>query len=315
LVIGSIAGQNTKVMLRLAIQPTVSSPIGDFLTLQGIVPNDVWAPSADTTPDGRVELYFGDYEPDSILLYNRANLARLVASDPTTFTFDGLALLHGDSVNVMDGRGIENAVVFSSADGTGWRMLYAGGNQVSGWQLYGATSTDRRTWVKTGVVVGNGFPGVIRPVGEGMAVHQMQDGTWRMVMAGYEPAPSTVNAFEITQWTSQDQVTWQYVRTLFSSTTMPLPGRCAVYSPHIRQIGPSMWRMVFAAHSMCGTQPSAAIYSAVSSNFTQWQFEGQLLGAPGTLLFYAAPARDFIYFVRRDSGGQNHLAGARVIMP
>jgi hypothetical protein len=186
---------------------------------------------------------------------------------------------------------------------------------VSGWQLYGATSSDRRAWTKTGVAIGNGSPGTVRPVGEGMMVDRLPDGTWRMVMASYEPAPSTVNAWEITQWQSPDQVNWQYVTTLFSSTTMPLEGRCAVYAPTVRQIGPSMWRMVFAAHRMCGTPQHAAIYSAVSSDSVHWKFEGQLLGGSGTLLFYAALVRDYVYFIRQDNGDHNRLAAARVEMP
>src|SRR5437879_9487360 len=149
-----------------------------------------------------------------------------------------------------------------------------GGNQVSGWQLYSAASPDRRTWTKIGVAIANGYPAAMRPVGEGMMVDQLPDGSWRMVMGAYEPSPSTVNAWQITEWRSTDQLSWQFVRTLVSSTTMPIEGRCAVYAPSIRQIGPSMWRLVFAAHRMCGSPQYAAIYSAVSSDLVHWQFEG-----------------------------------------
>jgi len=274
---------------------------------------DPWAPSLRVLGDGRVELYLANYEYDAANDINRADLLRFTQLSPTQFTFDGVALRHGDSLQDGDGRGIENVVIMPDAGGNGWRMLYGGGNETSGWELYGATSTDGINWKKDGPVIENGYPDV-RPVGEGMVLDRLSDGTWRLLMGAYEPAPSSVNAWEITEWRSNDQHSWQFVRTIVSSTTMPPEARCAVYAPSLRQIGSSMWRMVFAGHSMCGTLQSEAIYSAISSDLVNWQFEGRLMGGDVNKLSYGAMANDFLYFIRQDNDGPPRLAVVHIDM-
>jgi hypothetical protein len=143
------------VPVRLAIRPTVDSPAGNFLQLVDAPPGRPWAPSTRIRPDGLVELYYANYRYDAAADLDRADLTRLVAVDSVRFAFDGIALPHGESLGDGDGRGIENVVVFPEAGGAGWRMLYAGGNEVSGWQVYGAVSADGRSWVKTGLAIGN----------------------------------------------------------------------------------------------------------------------------------------------------------------
>ncbi len=309
---------HTSVPVAIALQPQVT-PVEDVI-VEGDTTwmGDPWAPSADTAPVGGIELYFGNYVYDSTTESNRANLERLVSSDGLHFQHDTLMLPHGADIDQDDGRGIENAVVFPAAGGSGWQMLYAGGNEASGWSVYGATSVDRRSWVKNGQVIGNGYPATTRPAGEGLVVDRLSDGTWRLLMGAYEPSPSTTNTFSITEWHSTDQVSWSFVGSLVSAPDVPLSGIRVVYAPTVRQIGPSLWRMAFTADNFSGGAFSggqSSIWSAVSTDFQHWQIEGVLVSVAGGNVMYSTLARDHIYFIRRGPDGINHLATAVVQMP
>ena len=314
----SLGALQARVPVAIALRPSVGA-IEDVI-VQGDTSwmGDPWAPSADTAADGSTELYFGNYVYDSTTDDNRANLERLVSSDGLHFQHDALMLPYGVDLNQEDGRGIENAVVFPAADGNGWRMLYAGGNETSGWAVFGATSVDRRSWTKDGQMIGNGYPNAVRPVGEGLIVDKLPDGSWRLLMGAYEPAPSTTNTFSIAEWRSTDQLTWAFVGSRLSALDLPLPGVRVVYSPTVRQLGPSLWRMAFTADNFSeGTSNSgqSSIWSAVSTDFEHWQIEGVLVSTPGANLIYSTLAKDRLYFVRQGADGINHLATAVVQMP
>ena len=69
----------------LAVRATVSLSTDIILQTGGDQIGDPWAPSADTAPDGTIELYFGNYVYDSSYGANRANLVRLLSSDGLHF--------------------------------------------------------------------------------------------------------------------------------------------------------------------------------------------------------------------------------------
>ena len=312
----SLGALQARVPVAIALRPSVGA-VEDVI-VQGDTSwkGDEWAPSADTAPDGTVELYFGNYVFDSSYGANRSNLVRLLSPDGLNFHYDTLMLPYGPDVNGADGRGIENTVVFPSADGTGWKMLYSGGNQTSGWSVYGASSSDRRNWVKTGPVIGNGYPGTVRPIGEGLLIDRLSDGTWRLIVAAYEPLPSQINTFAITEWHSTDQTVWTYVRTLVSPLEVPLYGIRVTYSPVIQKIGASLWRMIFTADNLSEDAGGAsALWSAVSIDFQHWQIEGVLLNSPDANLLYSALARNHLYFLRQGPDHVTHLATVALEMP
>jgi len=316
-------GATQRVALRSALVPTVSSRTGQFVNITGGTLGDPWAPSADLAPDGTIELYLGDYVLDTGTARNRSSLVRLLSTDGVNFTWD-TTMVGYDTVDVYtdDGRGVENTVVFPDAHGNGWRMLYSGGGDSTGWQVYGATSPDRRHWTKAGVVIGNGYPNPVRPSGEGMVVDQLPDGSWRLVMGSFPPSPNPLTQWAVTVWKSTDQVTWTYETTWISPQNLPPVGVRAAYSPSVRQIGPSMWRVLFTADQLNGApNPSlvnngqSGVWSAVSSDLVNWTVEGLLVGATNTNLYYTALAGNRLYFVRTDLGQSNRLATVQVSMP
>jgi len=311
----------TRLPIRLAVQATVSSAAGQFLAMDSVPRGgDLWAASADTAPGGAVELRIADYMFDSSANENLADLVRFTSVDGVSFTYDTTLVQHGDTLDASDGRGVENSVIFPAANGAGWRMLYGGGNDLSGWGTYSASSMDRRHWVKTGVVIPNGYPGEVNPSGEGLQVDRLPDGTWRLINGAYDPTPAGVNTFSITEWLSTDQAHWVFVRTLVSVLDAPPGASRAVYAPCLRQIGPSMWRLIFTGDNWQFVNGqivsgSSAIWSAVSSDLIHWQQEGQLLGQSGSDLFYSTLAGTRLYFLRRDTGARARVATVTLAMP
>jgi hypothetical protein len=87
-----------------------------------------------------------------------------------------------------------------------------------------------------------------------------------------------------------------------------------VYSPTIRPIAQGLWRMLFTADGRGTPGSRSAIWSAVSTDRTHWQLEGEVLGASATNLFYSALLGDLVVFIRSDGGGQR-LSIATVLMP
>jgi len=51
------------------------------------------------------------------------------------------------------------------------------------------------------------------------------------------------------------------------------------------------------------TTPVSALWTAVSTDKQTWQVEGQLLGAPGTNLYYATMVSDKLYFLSNATTG------------
>jgi hypothetical protein len=197
----------------------------------------------------------------------------------------------------------------------------AGSNKCYGWQVFSATSDDGRIWTKEpGIRMSNGgvdstFPPPW-PAGEGMVVDQLPSGEWRMIVSTFEHiTPPASSKWEITEWRSPDQMQWQYIGTVLTTRDMPSGWQGSVYSPSLREIAPGLWRMVFTADGRGIPGSRSAIWSAVSTDLASWQIEGELLGAPGSNLYYSAFLDDRVVFVRRDGNGAARLASARLMMP
>jgi len=313
-----------RVPVIVAAAPIVQSPLGDFAiadTLPGIT-NGPWAPSARRNSRGELEVYYTAFSKNvDSSGYTRGDLQRLVWVGDNQFRYDGVAVAHDDSICSLQGQGIENMVIVPRAGGTGWRMLYAAGsNDCYGWQVFSAVSTDERTWTKEpGIRLSNGGTAVHGqppwPVGEGMVVDQLATGEWRMIVSTYEHLDPPENKWQITEWRSPDQLNWTYVGPVLTTRDMPVGWQGSVYSPTIRQLGPGLWRMLFTADGRGTPGSRSAVWSAVSTDYTHWQVEAEVLGGLSSNAYYSALVDDKVVFVRQDASGPLRLAIAAVTMP
>src|SRR5205823_10503179 len=201
----------TTVPVVVAVAPIVSSPLGEFITIDSF-PSDgslPWAPSARLNGQGQVELYFAVYstKPDSTG-HTRADMHRAVSSDGVHFTYSGRVLTHASDICDQQGQGLENMIILPRQDAPGWRMLYAAGSNVCwGWQVFSAVSSDEVTWTKEpGVRLGNGqglpvFPPPW-PVGEGLTAYQDASGEWHLLVGTEDHVQPPVDQWQIGEWTS-----------------------------------------------------------------------------------------------------------------
>jgi len=313
-----------QVPIVLAVRPIASSPIGEYLQFDSLpTASTPWAPSARRNSRGELEIYFGAFV-QTTSDGARSNLHRLVSTDGITFRYDGLVLQHDDVLCAPQGTGIENVSIVTRPDGLGWRMFFAAGSfNCYGWQVFSAVSTDERTWVKeSGVRLSNGGPlppdapvTPPWPAGEGMFTEELPTGEWRMIVGTYEHILPIENKFQITEWRSPDQVNWSYVGPILTTRDMPAAGQGTIYSPNIRQIAPSLWRMIFSGDNRFEPGWRGGIWSAVSTDQRSWQIEGELMGGPQTRLWYASLVDEHLIFIREDDGGYRRLAMATVVMP
>ncbi len=307
----------------VAAAPIASSAVGDFLFVDSLPSGTFpWAPSTRINSRGQMEVYAG-FAPDSSPY--QSSMRRWISDDSVHFRYDGVAIPHDADPCALNGAGVENMVVIPRSDGPGWRMFYASGSKnCYGWQVFSAVSTDEMTWVKEpGVRLSNGGPLPPNPpvtppwpAGEGMWVEQLPTGGWRMIASTYEHILPTQDVWQVTEWLSGDQLTWNYVGPILTTRDLPFPWHGSVYSPTIREFVPGLWRMVFTADNRGSGQPfSSTLWSAVSADKLHWQVEGQLLGGPRTDLFYSSLAGNRLVFLRRDAGLNPQLAIATLTMP
>jgi hypothetical protein len=306
----------------LAVRPIVSNvralPLDSMPAGSG-----PWAPTLRRNSQGQVEVYATGYVSDSTYGGFRGHLHRYLSQDGTNFAYDGVAVTRDDSLCSLNGSGVENIAVVPRADGLGWRMFYAGGSFACyGWQVFSAVSTDERTWTKEpGIRIGNGLPldqptGVAPwPVGEGMVVDQLPTSEWRMIASTYEPVAGSDQKWQITEWRSWDQLSWTYVRTVFSTRQLPPEGQRSVYSPTIREIAPGLWRMIVTADNLNIPGGRSRLWSAVSTDEDTWQFEGELLGEVGGDYLYSSLLDDQLVFLHQTAGLPRVVGIATVQMP
>jgi hypothetical protein len=321
------SGQKVTLLpLVLAIQPSTSSPIGEFVTLDSF-PFDyrIWAPSARLNSQDEVEVYVTGYQsvPDSNGVGPGA-LHRLVSSDGFSFAYDGIALNLLPPPCGLICTGIENIAIVPRADAPGWRMLFAAGSSGTyGWQVFSAISDDERNWViEPGVRISNGgqvppAPPMTPPwpVGEGMVVDQLPGGDWRMLVGGYEPFPGSASKFQVVEYRSPDQIAWTYQGARFTTSQMPPSAQRSVYSPTLVEFSPGLWRMFVTADDLNLSGGRSRIFTAISVDRTNWQFEMELVGGPGTNIYYSALVNNRLFFLRQDTGDLRRLAAVTVVMP
>jgi hypothetical protein len=311
----------TALPVAVALPPVVTPTRGDYLSVDSMpTGTGPWAPTARRNSQGLLEVYFTGYYRDTVNTSQfRGNLHRLVSSDGVNFRYDGVVLQHTDSLCSLEGSGIENVDIVPRADGPGWRMFYAAGSFTCfGWQVFSAVSTDERTWVREpGIRLSNGGGTTVPvpwPAGEGMVTEQLPSGEWRMIVSTYDHLVSE-NKFQITEWRSPDQLSWTYVRPLFTTGQMPPEGQRSVFSPTMKQFAPGLWRMIFTADNIDQPNGASYIWSAVSQDKVNWQLEGQLLASPGTNFSYCTLVDDRLIFMRQDGTLPRRLAIATVVMP
>lgn len=151
----------------VTVRPTASSDIGDALQLDSL-PAGQWAPWAPTrrrNSRGDIELHVALYPLVQDDPVPGADVHRFVSTNVVLFRYDGVAIRHGDQACDPLGGGIENIFVLPQPEGTGWRMLFAGGSfECYGWQVFSAVSADERSWtIEPGVRVSNLNPLVAQP--------------------------------------------------------------------------------------------------------------------------------------------------------
>lgn len=136
-----------------------------------------------------------------------------------------------------------------------------------------------------------------------------------MLVGGYRRDQPPEDKFHVVEWRSTDQLHWTYVGPVLTTDQLPAAGQRSAYSPTIREFAPGLWRMLFTADDLNVAGGRSRIWSAVSTDQTQWQLEGELLGEVGTDLFYATLVDDRLVFVRKEAAQNQRLATATVTMP
>ena len=315
-------GVTATLPVAVAIPPRVETAPGTPIVLDSL-PGGAWAPWAPTlrrNSRGEAELYLALYPIDQYgNVTTRGSLHRFRTPDLRRFEYDGVALAPSNPECSLYGSGIENVNVVPRAEGGGWRMFFAGGSfECYGWQVFSAVSSDERTWeVEEGVRVSNLNPleprsptGSGWPVGEGMEVDQLPDGTWRMLTGGYEPLDPREERFQIVEWRSPDQKNWTYRGASLTHRQLPDATMRFVYAPNVREIAPGLYRMLFAA-----TGSTGRLYSAVSTDREQWQIEGELMPTSEYDMRYVTLLNDTIVFIRHGGGRWYEVVRATVQMP
>ena len=148
-----------------------------------------------------------------------------------------------------------------------------------------------------------------------MVIDRLPNGTWRMVVGGYIPLAGSLAGFQVLEYQSPDQLIWNYHRTLFTTSQMPPDARRSVYSPTLIEFAPGLWRMFVTADDLNLPGGRSRIFSVVSTDRANWQFETELIGAPGSNIYYSALVDDRLYFIRQDFGQSRRLAAVTVTMP
>ena len=310
------------IALTVGVLPGITSPGLERVRIDSF-PTGVWAPWAPTlrrNSRGETELYLALYPFNGSYPESGANLHRFVSSGDGSFRYDGIALRHGDPDCHPNGSGIENVFVMPRADAPGWRMLFAAGSfSCYGWQVFSAVSEDERNWtIEPGVRVSNLNPLVPQPpggsgwpVGEGMDIQQLPNGTWRMLVGGFEPLEPREERYQIVEWTSTDQLTWNYQGTIFSTRQMPPEGESVVYAPNVREIAPGLFRMMFAGDNRYVAGGKGSIFTALSTDKVHWQFESTLISDVVDFK-YVTVLDDLLITLRRTPSGAYEPVSGRL---
>jgi hypothetical protein len=126
-----------------------------------------------------------------------------------------------------------------------------------------------------------------------------------MITASFEhvlnPAPDA--HWQISEWLSDDQLSWSYTGIVLGTSGMPPQAQGSVYSPSIVEFAPGLYRMFFTGDNRrLSAQPESALWSAVSTDKRTWQIEGELIGALGIDVYYATVVDDRLYFLTNTTG-------------
>lgn len=317
----SAPGFSLQHPLVVALRPIAESPLGDAVVIDSMpTGTGPWAPSARIRSTGEIELYATAYQDAD----HRGDLHRYVSNDGIHFRYDGVALQRDADPCALRGSAIENVTVIPRNDAQGWRMYFAAGSfPCYGWQVFSAVSVDERNWtIEPGIRLSNG--GTVPPdaavtppwpTGEGMEVDRLPNGEWRMIVSAYERVLPAPDVWQITEWRSSDQINWRYVGVVVHTDDVPREARASIYAPTIREVAPGLWRMIFTGDNRQDSNGRSRLWTAVSSDKKNWQFEGELIGATGSTFLYSSLAGDRVYFLRNDGAGGNYLAQARIRMP
>lgn len=312
----SAGGYQAALPIVVAIRPQLLSdpsiPLEIDSLPQGVIP---WAPTLVKNSAGDLNLYFAGYRDAAGQLGGRrGDLHRLVSTDGVHFQYDGIVLRRDAFPCSPRGTGIENVAVVPRNDGPGWRLFYAAGSdECQGWQVFSAISDDQQEWTpEPGIRIPNGS--VPRwPAGEGMDLELLPSGVWRMLVGSYERVTPPEDRFQITQWTSSDQVRWSYGGPVLTTRQVGPGAARSVYSPTVTDIAPGLRRMFFTGDNLDTPGGGSRIYSAVSVNGDVWEVEGIVLGGGAVDYFYSTMVGELLVFIRSVAG--NHALGIVRIGP
>ena len=301
----SVGSYHASIPIAIAVRPRVLSDPAIPLVVDslpdGLIP---WAPTLVRNSAGEFTLYFAGYrDAAGHLGGRRGDLHRLVSPDGSHYAYDGVVLARDAFPCHPRGTGIENVAVVPQHDGTGWRMFFAAGSdECDGWQVFSAISDEVDSWTpEPGIRIPNGSDR-LWPAGEGMAVDQLPSGEWRMLIGSYEQIVPPEDRFQITRWTSPDQLTWTYQGPVMTTRQVgPDAGR-SVYSPTITDIAPGLTRMFFTGDNLDARGGRSRIYSAVSVDGSEWEVEGIVLDGEGVNYFYSTVVEDILVFIRSVEG-------------
>ena len=74
--------------------------------------------------------------------------------------------------------------------------------------------------------------------------------------------------FQITEWSSADQVSWTYLGPVLTTEEMPSDLRGDVYGPTIQEIAPGLWRMVFTADNLMNVLRQNSFTAVLAAGMT-----------------------------------------------
>jgi hypothetical protein len=135
------------------------------------------------------------------------------------------------------------------------------------------------------------------------------------MVTGAFPVAGGPLKFGVALYRGTTQLSWTQEKMLILPGPPGSGRERAVYGPAVVEVAPHLWRMFFAGDDHFVVDPlsgQSAIWSAVSSDRVNWQFEGEVLRLPQGGACYPSVIGDMIYYLQCQPWADSRLAAARI---